>query len=383
MKQDIIFIPLGGGQRVGASCYYLRIGESNVILDAGTGIESGMEFEPDFYCLITSPFVQSMNQINQIFISHAHMDHIGYLLKLMSQTKYASVYMTEITKVLSVYQLYDRAFIGNRACDEDTRLAAQGLLENIAPVSYLQTLDFGNYKVTFYPAGHIPGAMMMVFEIGKRRILYTGDYSLNSTMLTQGCLLPEGLGIDTVIMCGLHAKHPWYSKRADAMYKQVRDILRCVETQRRSIKCHISQLSKGIEFLKVLNEWNTSRVPVYLDGSVMSVVEKMEKLSVPILEPGNRVMGSRVPGEPHVYITGETRTGDWGYYQNVKVDFSLHEDFLEMKEFIKKVNPRQAVVVHCGKEKSVLDSTIEQEMMLDGECRTQFIFTEEKEIYKL
>ena len=267
MKQDIIFIPLGGGQRVGASCYYLRIGESNIILDAGTGIESGMEFEPDFYCLITSPFVQSMNQINQIFISHAHIDHIGYLLKLMSQTKHASVYMTEITKVLSTYQLYDRAFIGSGACDEDSRLAARRLLENIASVSYIQTLDFGKYKVTFYPAGHIPGAMMTLFEIGRRRVLYTGDYSLNSTMLTQGCLLPEGLNIDTVIMCGLHAKHPWYTKRSDAMYKQVRDVLRCVETEGQSIMCHISQLSKGIEFLKVLNEWNTSRVPVYLDSS--------------------------------------------------------------------------------------------------------------------
>ncbi len=383
MKQDIIFIPLGGGQRVGASCYYLRIGESNIILDAGTGIESGMEFEPDFYCLITSPFVQSMNQINQIFISHAHIDHIGYLLKLMSQTKHASVYMTEITKVLSTYQLYDRAFIGSGACDEDSRLAARRLLENIASVSYIQTLDFGKYKVTFYPAGHIPGAMMTLFEIGRRRVLYTGDYSLNSTMLTQGCLLPEGLNIDTVIMCGLHAKHPWYTKRSDAMYKQVRDVLRCVETEGQSIMCHISQLSKGIEFLKVLNEWNTSRVPVYLDSSVMNIIEKMEKLSVPILKPGNRTMGRHIPREPHVYITGDMRNGNFGVYHNVRVDFSLHEDFLEMKEFIKKINPRQAVVVHCGREKSVLDNTIEQEMMLDSECRTQFIFAEEKEIYKL
>ena len=40
-------------------------------------------------------------------------------------------------------------------------------------------------------------------------------------------------------------------------------------------------------------------------------------------------------------------------------------------------------VLAGGREKSVLDNTIEQEMMLDSECRTQFIFAEEKEIYKL
>lgn len=46
MEQKIYFMPLGGGQRVGASCYYLRLGESNLILDAGIGIENGVIFEP-------------------------------------------------------------------------------------------------------------------------------------------------------------------------------------------------------------------------------------------------------------------------------------------------------------------------------------------------
>ena len=51
--------------------------------------------------------------------------------------------------------------------------------------------------------------------------------------------------------------------------------------------------------------------------------------------------------------------------------------------FLRKINPRQAVVVHCEKEHSVFEHTIEQEMMSDGESRTQFIFAEEGEIYKL
>ena len=88
---------------------YLRIGDTNIILDAGVGRENGMEFEPDFYTLVTSPFLQSMSQINQIYISHAHADHVGYLLKLMKHANRADVYMTEITKLLSEFQLYDKA----------------------------------------------------------------------------------------------------------------------------------------------------------------------------------------------------------------------------------------------------------------------------------
>ena len=382
MQQDIIFIPLGGGQRVGASCYYLKVGDANIILDAGIGIDDGLEFGPDFQFLIRTPFIQSMTQINNIFISHAHMDHVGYLLKLMNQTSYAGVYMTEITKVLSEYQLYDRLFIG-KSSDENTRLAARSLLERIATVSFMQTMDFGKYKVTFYPAGHIPGAMMMLFEIGKKRILYTGDYSLNNTALTQGCMIPKDVEIDTVIICGLHAKHPDYTKKSDAIYKQAGYVLHTVKDNRRSLLCQIPQLSKGIEFIKKLNDWNNTGVPIYIDSSIMDMVVKMEKLSVPVLNKYNKVMGDEKPPMPHIYLTSDRNTKWAGQYKSIKVDFSLHEDFNEMKQFLKRINPRQAIVVHCGKENSVFDDTIEQEMMKDVDCRTQFTFADEEEIYSL
>mgnify|MGYP003290248275 CR=1 FL=1 len=380
MRKGIYFMPLGGGQRVGASCYYLRLEDTNLILDAGVGKENGMLFEPDLYSLITSPFLQSMNQIDQIYISHAHTDHIGYLLKLMKQATKANVYMTEITAMLSEYQLYDRNYLRSSREDENKRLAAQSILEKVAKVSYMKQMDFGKYKVTFLPAGHLPGAMMMLFEVGKRRILYTGDYSLQKTALTGGCMIPDNLNIDTVIMCGLHAKHPDYVKNTDALFKTVQHVLRFVESKKKSILCRVPQLSKGIEFLKTLNEWNMSQIPIYLDESIMDVVRKMEQLSIPILTVNNRV---GFPKEPHIYITANTYHQRNHFYQEVNVDFSLHEDFSDMKEFIKKVNPKKAVLVHCAKEYSPLDETIEQTMMLDGECRTQFIFAEEKEIYQL
>lgn len=383
MNQDIIFMPLGGGQRVGASCYYLRIGQCNIILDAGIGKENGMEFNPNFYSLVTSPFIQSMNQINHIFISHAHMDHIGYLLKLMMQSSYSNVYMTEITKVLAELQLYDSVFVKNKIKDEDMRLAVKNLLEKVAVVTYMQTIDFEEYKVTFYPAGHIPGAMMMLFTVGKRKILYTGDYSFDSTALTSGCIFPDDSDIDIAIICGLHAKHPEYTRKADALFKTVSYVLHSVETSGQSVMCHIPQLSKGVEFLKALNNRNTKRIPIYLDNSIMKMVTKMEQLSVSILKPDNKVIGDRWPREPHIYLTSNMNSNGVGFYHDVKIDFSLHEDFSEIKRFIKRINPKQAILVHCGKENSPFDNTIEQEMMLDGECKTQFIFAEEKIMYKL
>ena len=383
MDRDVYFMPLGGGQRVGASCYFLKLGNHNLILDAGTGFSEGMVFEPDLFSLVTSPHLQSMSQINQIYISHAHMDHVGYLLKLMKDATQAGVYMTEITALLSEYQLYDKSFIRGKENDEEKRLAAQSILGKISKVSYMQQIDFGKYKVTFYPAGHIPGAMMMLFEFGKKKILYTGDYSLEKTSLTSGCMIPDGINIDTMIMCGLHAKHPDYVKKDNGLLRKVKQVLKTAEWGTTSVACHISQLSKGIEFLKTLNEYNVNNIPVYLDEKVLDIVQKMERLSVPVLTMNNRPLGRTLLVEPHILITAGKGTYGRGQYQDINVDFSLHEDFSDMKNFIKKINPKKAILVHCAKENSVFDQTIEQLMMLDGECRTQFIFAEEKEIYRL
>lgn len=388
MISETLFMPLGGGQSVGASCYFLRIGDSNIILDAGIGRKNGLEFEPDFHSLITTPFIQSMSQIDQIYISHAHSDHIGYLTKLMKQTRHADVYMTGITKTLAEYQLYDRIYCDGKNRndinkDEERRMAVKSLLEKIAAVNYMQSMDFGKYKVTFYPAGHIPGAMMILFDTGKQRILYTGDYSLEHTLLTYGCQIPKDVAIDTVIMCGLHAKHPDYVKKSDTLFKTVNYVLKTAANTGQPILCSIPQLSKGIEFLKALNRRNRADIPVYLDESIMKMVVKMEQLSIPVLSRNNKTMGEWIPEGPHIYITSG-KAGVWtGYYREIKVNFSLHEDFQEMKKFIRAVNPRQAFMVHCAQEYAPSDLTIEQEMMKDTDCRTQFIFAEEREIYKL
>jgi len=379
MNKDIYFMPLGGGQSVGASSYFLKIGGSNIILDAGKGKNNGVNFSPDYYSLQISPFIESLSQINEIYISHAHSDHVGYLFELMNMASFSGVYMTQLTKILTEFQNYDKKKFRN----DYEMMSAESLLTRIAAVSFMQTIDFGNYKAKFFPAGHIPGAMMILFEYQNRKILYTGDYSMNPTALTTGCFIPENTEIDTVIMCGLHAKHPNYVNNHNSLYEKAEKVLYFSKVRGKSVMCCIPQLSKGIEFLKALNERNCYDIPIYLDKSIMNIVNKMEQLNVPIITEQNKVMTGSVPEAPHIYITSEQSLNCSEKYIIERVDFSLHDDYSEIKRFIGKINPKQAVIVHCAQKLSDIDKTIEQEILLDSECRTQFTFAEEKEIYKL
>ena len=382
MTEHVYFMALGGAQEIGASCYYLRLGQHNIILDAGTGQKEGAVYRPDFYSLLTSPFLQSLNQIQQIYISHAHADHVGALPFLMHSAPHSDVYMTAPTAILSEYQLYDRNRYLFSQKGEAQRLLTQSLLERITTVSFLHPFSFGSYQVDFYPAGHIPGAMMTLFTFGKRRILYTGDISLEETPLAQACLIPKD-EIDTLILCGLHARHPHYQRPAGMIEQKAQKVLDMVHRYHRSVLCQMSQLSKGIEFIKLLNQYNHNHIPIYVDSGILQVAEKMERLGIPILSGSGLVMGAQPPGTPHVFLTDRQIPELEGFYRQVRIDFTLHADYRDLSELIRRINPRQTVIVHCAPSDIPGLPTIEQELMLDGDCRTQFMFAESKEIYQL
>lgn len=377
-SKEIVFIPIGGGQRVGSSCYYLRLGNSNIILDAGTSPYNGNLSEPDTLFLKTSPFIESMSQIDKIFISHAHIDHVGYLIELAKQAINADIYMTELTLLLTKHQFYSN--YRKKYTDDDEELSLiESILDRVVTVSYHESFDFGGYKVSFYQAGHIPGAMMTCFEYRKKRILYTGDFSVSDTPLAEKCVIPEG--IDKVIMCGLHAKHPHYKRNKDTIF-QTMDYILSLPPRGKSVVCRVNQLSKGVEFLKYLEEKNTMGISIYMDRNLTELVEKFEKLNIKMITSDVHVDSSRKYKEPHIFITSDGKT-DGLYYDSLNIDFSIHEDFQEMKEFIKKLNPRDVYLVHCDSERYENSHTIEQELVYDGECRSQFTFAEENEIYIL
>ena len=384
MKSDILFMPLGGGQRIGASCYLLRLGNNDIILDAGSGNTNGTRFTPVFSGLSCLPSFYSMSQISSIFISHAHMDHIGALLDVMSMSKNAGVYMTDITRTLTELQLYDKVYFPKKCSGEYRRLSVQSLLEQrISSVSYMKPMEFTDYKVTFYPAGHIPGAMMTLFEYKDRSILYTGDYSVSPSPLTPGCVLPSDKKIDTLILCGLHAKHPFYRKNTEDIYRVIDHLLYTVSFHKRSAAANISQLSKGAEFLRLLNERNITGVPVFVDSDIMQVVRKLENKGFRFLNENVRQMTDELPHYPHIYLTMGKKRMPGFYSENINADFTLHEDYREMKQLIKQMAPRLAVIVHCAPSFDPSDIDIEQDLLMDSDCNTQIIFAEEQQIYSL
>ena len=375
-QKEIFFMPLGAAQSVGRSSYYLRLGQSNILLDCGLQRINGAICTPDLHSLLTSQFMESMQQLDHVYISHAHTDHVGYLPQVMQMAPQASVYMTMQTKQLAEYRL---------AVNSNQQGAAEAsrLLNGVAPVNYLQKIKQRDYTVTFFPAGHIPGAMMTLFEYAGRKILYTGDFSLHSAFGLDGCWLPDDLEIDVLLMCALHAKQPYSIRKKNTLQQRITEVMNSLRWGQ-SVYLQAFDAGRVLELLMALNrvmEYSGQVFPIYLEPKAMDAVHIMESLQLPVLQQNNYSSFYDGAAHPHVVI-GTKRKEQVGWcYRLFDNAYTLHEDYGEMLSFIRRLNPRQAYLVHCAE--GCYGYTVEQELMRDAGCRTQTVFPEEGEIYTI
>ena len=363
----IIFMPLGGAQEVGASCYFLKLGENNLLLDCGCGLTRGIRFTPKFSALLETPYLQDFHQVSHIFLSHAHLDHAAALPDFLSLNERAVIYMTDITREILSAQLEEKFTT---------------LEENISSVAFLQRIPLPRLKISFHQAGHIPGAMMTLINFRGKNILYTGDYSTFPTQLIGAALLPN-VKVDVLILCGLHARHPNYRRfgDSDSALKRILNKIRYALRHRKSVYCQVTQISKGVELITLINKF-LPEAEILIDNRVMRIVHRFENLRIPIMSEQNHSI-NYMPRGPCVILSTQPPPLHSGL-EILNGDFSLHDDFVATVEFVRHVNPKTCVVVHSPPDKLFhAGTTLEQVLMNDPDSRTSFIFPNSCEPFEL
>ena len=363
----IIFMALGGAQEVGASCYFLKLGENNLLLDCGCGSTKGIKFAPKFSALLDTPYLQDFHQISHVFLSHAHLDHAAALPDFLELNERASIYMTDLSREILAAQLEERF---------------AKIEQNISSVAFLQKIPLQNLSVSFHQAGHIPGAMMTLLRFRGKNILYTGDYSTFPTQLVGAMLLPK-VKIDIMILCGLHARHPNYKRYGDTDYT-LKKILRKIYYSLRwgkSVYCQVTQISKGVELITLINKF-LPEAKIFIDERVMRIVHRFENIHIPIMREQDYPL-TIFPRGPCVILS--TMPPPFRTRMTIlNGDFSLHDDFDATVDFVRKVNPEICVVVHSPPDKFYYsNTTLEQILINDPDSRTSFIFPQTGEPFEL
>ena len=177
---------LGGAETVTGSKYLLRSGKEQILIDCG--LFQG--FKP-LRLKNWAPFPVHPTEIDAVVLTHAHIDHSGYLPLLVKQGFRGKVYCTSATKDLCGLLLPDSGYLQE---EEAKYLKKHGRSKHADPkplytqkeaeesLRYLEAMPWDepfsvgkNFKVQLHYAGHILGAAHVAVEADQKKIIFSGD----------------------------------------------------------------------------------------------------------------------------------------------------------------------------------------------------------------
>lgn len=164
------------GSVTGANFLLERDG-AKLLVDCG--LHQGRDFGEDTNRV---PFAFDAGAINALLVTHAHMDHIGRIPRLVHDGFRGDIYATPETRELAFVALEDSADLIFREAKEQGKepLYTKEDIHKMRPlwrdVPYHTPFDVpGGFRAMFKDAGHILGSAMIELRIGERNIVFTGD----------------------------------------------------------------------------------------------------------------------------------------------------------------------------------------------------------------
>jgi len=209
MDTEITLQALGGAETVTGSKYLLRTPSITLLIDCGLFQGAKSLREKNW-----APPVVAPNQVDAVIITHAHLDHCGYLPLWIKNGYKGKVYMSAPTAELTELILRDSA----RLQEEDAEKANRHGYSKHRPAKPLYDTDDVEASLPYFckcdvdtvytlndqvsfrllPAGHITGACSVEIDGYGKKLFFSGDIGRYSS----GFIKPpqNDIAADIVVM---------------------------------------------------------------------------------------------------------------------------------------------------------------------------------------
>jgi len=167
----------GANREVTGSCHLLEVGDKKILVDCGMfqgGDFNEQKNHDDF------PF--DPHSIDAVLVTHAHLDHVGRIPKLIKEGFAGRIYMTEATKEFARLIWEDAYRImeyNNRKFDHPILYDMQDIAHAIAlchGIDYHDTIEITkDITAIWYDVGHIFGSAFVVVRAEGKTIAFSGD----------------------------------------------------------------------------------------------------------------------------------------------------------------------------------------------------------------
>jgi len=270
---EVSLITLGGFSQVGRSCMLLTTHESKILVDCGVnpGARSPMEAFPR----LDWPNI-TLDELDAVVISHAHLDHTGFLPVLFKYGYKGPVYCTEPT--LPMMNLIQLDAIKVAAAQGKVPLYSERdvkqVMKQTIPLSYGTVTDISpDIKLVFSNAGHILGSASCHFHIGNgnHNFVYSGDLKYGKSMLFESASwnFPR---IETLLIESTYGAkediQPTREEVEGAFVKSVNETLR----NGGKVLIPIPAVGRAQELMMVINQYmklgQLMEAPVFTEGMI-------------------------------------------------------------------------------------------------------------------
>ncbi|PSQ72192.1 MAG: Ysh1p: subunit of polyadenylation factor I [Bacteroidetes bacterium QH_1_64_81] len=393
------FLALGDTDGIGASCHFLDLNGTGLVLDAGTDPQrDGPDSLPRF------DWVQDRadSYVDHTIITHAHHDHMGSLPVLVRRFPHAMAHMTDATKKLIDFLLPASARLQKKRHEKGETshdpLFTEDELEALHHLYLTHDLgrDFdltgpkGAAPVTgqFYSAGHILGSAGVELhfeEWGReRRLFYTSDTNMQAQTIIPGGEYPETT--DTLILETTQGAEPEAEATSRPEERErFRKTLARVLTQGGTALIPVFVMGRAQEMLVLLGQLKREgaiprSVPIYTAGSMRAIAEVYDDTrdTTPRVDSDEEVLARRIvenekdavllvghpaegtparrlkdaaaegPGAPVMLADGH---GPQPVYCTVeRFRFSGHSDRRDLLSLVGRMNPETVLLVHGDPE---------------------------------
>ncbi len=178
----------GGAEEVGRSCVLLEDNRHKMMLDCGIKLGEKVEFP-----LISD---DELRRVSDVVITHAHLDHSGFLPHLCSKGAKPNIYLTKPTHDLIGVLLADYYRIQKSRGEVFFSMKDLNRVSEITRMLEYKQPAGSRLKFELRNAGHIMGSAMAYFP--EKKLLYSGDICTRKTRILDGC--EQGLKAETVVV---------------------------------------------------------------------------------------------------------------------------------------------------------------------------------------
>jgi KH/beta-lactamase-domain protein len=184
---DVRITALGGFRQVGRSAILLRTRESQILLDCG--IHPGSTNALNSFPRLDVPQFD-VDTLDAVVITHAHLDHCGFLPFLFKYGYDGPVYCSAPTSNLMTLLQLDYLDVADKQgfmAPYDQKDVRASVLHTL-PLRYGAVTDISpDIRLTLHNAGHILGSSVVHLHIGEglHNLIFTGDYKYGKTTLLE------------------------------------------------------------------------------------------------------------------------------------------------------------------------------------------------------